>query len=137
MSKQFKWPVRVYYEDTDAGGVVYHSRYLNFMERARTEWLRTLGFEQDLLVERDNVVFVLRRAEVDFLLPARFNELLSVTNELAEQRRASLIFHQEIRRQADAQLLCSGRIKVACLDAARFRPRPLPESLLMEIANGL
>jgi acyl-CoA thioester hydrolase len=137
VSKQFEWPVRVYYEDTDSGGVVYHSRYLNFMERARTEWLRSLGFEQDLLVERDNVVFVLRRAEVDFLQPAHFNELLSVTSELAEQRRASLIFHQEIRRQVDGRLLCSGRIKVACLDAARFRPRPLPEGLLMEIANGL
>lgn len=137
MSKPFEWPVRVYYEDTDAGGVVYHSRYLNFMERARTEWLRALGFEQDLLVERDNVIFVLRRVEVDFLLPARFNELLSVTSELAERRRASLIFHQEIRRQADGRLLCGGRIKVACLDAARFRPRPLPEGLLMEIANGL
>ncbi len=137
MSKQFEWPVRVYYEDTDAGGVVYHSHYLNFMERARTEWLRALGFEQDRLVERDNVIFVLRRAEVDFLQPARFNELLTVTCELAEQRRASLVFCQEISRQADARLLCSGRVKVACLDAARFRPRPPPEGLLMEIANGL
>jgi acyl-CoA thioester hydrolase len=137
VSNIFAWPVRVYYEDTDAGGVVYHSRYLNFMERARTEWLRALGFEQDRLAERDNVVFVLRRAEVDFLRPARFNELLSVSSELAEQRRASLIFQQEIRRQADDRLLCSGRIKVACLDAVRFRPRSLPEGLLMEIANGL
>jgi acyl-CoA thioester hydrolase len=135
VSNRFEWPVRVYYEDTDAGGVVYHSRYLNFLERARTEWLRSMGFEQDELARQDNVIFVVRHLDVDFLRPARFNELLSVTTRVLERRRVSLLFHQEICRDADRSPLCAARVKVACLDAARFRPCPLPASLLTEIMH--
>ena len=135
MTKRFEWPVRVYYEDTDAGGVVYHSRYLNFLERARTEWLRALGFQQDELADRDNVIFVVRHMDVEFLRPARFNELLSVATSVAERRRVSLLFHQEICRQSDATPLCAATVKVACLDATRFRPCPLPASLLTEIMH--
>jgi acyl-CoA thioester hydrolase len=135
--KRFEWPVRVYYEDTDAGGVVYHSTYLNFMERARTEWLRALGFEQDDLIEREHVVFVVRRIEVDFLSPARFNDHVEVSSEIVRAGRASLVFSQEIRRSADASLLCRAQVKVACLDADAFRPRAIPDHLLTEIQRGL
>ena len=77
--KEFLWPVRVYYEDTDSGGVVYYANYLKFMERARTEWLRALGFEQDQLIEEEGVIFAVRRAEVDFIAPGRFNDALQVS----------------------------------------------------------
>jgi acyl-CoA thioester hydrolase len=137
VSKQFLWPVRVYYEDTDAGGVVFYANYLKFMERARTEWLRALGFEQDVLAEREGVLFAVTRVEMDFRRPARFNQLLAVTVGIAERRRASLTFDQEIREHEDNELFCSGKIRVACLDATRFRPRPLPKSLLMEIGHEL
>jgi len=134
---KFEWPVRVYYEDTDAGGVVYYARYLHFMERVRTEWLRQLGIEQAALVERDNIIFAVTRVEADYRRPARLDDLLLVTAEVAERRKVGFTFYQEIRRKADAMLLCSGRISVVCLDAARLRPRPLPQHLLMEIDNGL
>jgi acyl-CoA thioester hydrolase len=135
VTQPFVLPVRVYYEDTDAGGVVYHSRYLNFMERARTEWLRRLGFEQDTLAAREGVIFAVHRAEVDFLRPARFNELLAVTAEIGERRRASLGFRQEVRRSGDDLLLCRAVIRVACLDAGRLRPCPLPPGLMTEILH--
>ena len=129
-------PVRVYYEDTDAGGVVYYARYLGFMERARAEWLRALGIEQDVLVERDNIIFAVTRVEVDYRRPARFDELLTVTAEVVERRRVGFTFHQEVRREEDEELLCSGRVWAVCLDATRMRPRPLPDYLMTEIENG-
>ncbi len=135
MARNFEWPVRVYYEDTDAGGVVYHSQYLNFMERARSEWLRALGFEQDKLADQEQVVFVVRRIEVDFRRPARFNDALLVTVELVEQRSASLILTQFIRRESDGEALIQGRVRVACVDAKRFRPTPIPERMLRVIAE--
>src|SRR4030066_1801109 len=98
MNKIFSMPVRVYYEDTDSGGVVYHSNYLNFMERARTEWLRALGFEQDELLRRDGVIFAVRSANIEFLKPARFNDLLQATVQISRRGQASLSFAQEIRR---------------------------------------
>jgi acyl-CoA thioester hydrolase len=129
----FTLPVRVYYEDTDTAGVVYYANYLKFMERARTEWLRSLGIEQDQVRDQHGVVFAVRRAEVDYLQPARFNQLLEVTAHPAKIGRASITFAQEVRRQGDATpLLCSGRVRVACLDQASFRPTPIPEALLME-----
>lgn len=128
--------MRVYYEDTDAGGVVFYANYLKFMERARTEWLRALGFEQDVLAARDQVLFAVTRVILDFRRPARFNERLLVTSQIAELRRASLIFQQEVRREQDNELLCSGQVTVACVDVTRFRPRSLPESLLTEIEHG-
>lgn len=131
--KEFVWPVRVYYEDTDSGGVVYYANYLKFMERARTEWLRSRGFEQDRLIEEQGVLFAVRHVEVDFLQPARFNDALVVSAKLAENRRASLTFVQEIRREQDDQLMCRGTVKVACLDALRFRPAPIPQILLKEL----
>lgn len=132
-SNTFLWPVRVYYEDTDSGGVVYYANYLKFMERARTEWLRNMGLEQDELIARDAVIFAVRSVQVDYLLPARFNEALTVSVEVLEQGRASLIFAQKIQRNNDETVLCQGQIKLACLDSDSFKPRALPASLLNEL----
>jgi len=125
----FTWPIRVYYEDTDAGGVVFYANYLKYMERARTEWLRSLGFEQDQLMVDPGIMFAVRRTEVDYLRPARFNEQLMITLGLQELGRASLTFNQEVRRLADDLILCRGLIKVACIEAGSFRPVPLPPAI--------
>ena len=98
MALAFQWPVRVYWDDTDAGGVVYHAQYLAFMERARSEWMRAIGHGQELLRERDGLVFVVRAMQVDFRSPARLDDALQVSVELRECRRASLLLRQEIRR---------------------------------------
>ena len=133
---RFNWKVRVYYEDTDLGGVVYHANYLRFMERARTEWLRSLGFEQDNLRDHHGILFVVVEAEVVFRRPARFNDELAVSVEVRRSGRASLGFYQEVRRaSADNQLLCAGEIRVACIDADTFKPRPLPGEILEELVE--
>jgi acyl-CoA thioester hydrolase len=134
--KEFIWPVRVYYEDTDSGGVVYYANYLKFMERARTEWLRSLGFEQDALLEQQGVLFAVRRVEVDYRQPARFNDALQVSVAIKTRGRASLTFQQDITSVPDGRLLCRGQVKVACLDAAGFRPTPLPDALMTVISDG-
>jgi len=133
--KEFVWPIRVYYEDSDATGVVYYANYLRFMERARTEWLRSLGFEQDRLREKPGVLFVVRRAEVDYLQPARFNQLLEVSVRIAALRKASLVFEQEVRLAGGGALLARGRIKVACVDAERLRPAAIPAGIAVEIRD--
>lgn len=135
-AKEFLWPVRVYYEDTDSGGVVYYANYLKFMERGRTEWLRSLGFEQDALREREGILFAVRRVALDFRQPARFNDLLTVRSCIRQRRRASLLFYQEIIREVDHQLLCDGEIQVACIDAESFRPRSIAAPMLEVIPDG-
>jgi len=137
VSNVFEWPVRVYYEDTDAGGLVYHSRYLHFLERARTEWLRALGFEQDALARQPGVLFVVRWMELDYRHAARFNERLLVRSRVEELRRASLVFAQDVQRADDATHLLSARVRLACLEATRHRPCPIPESVLRKIQNEL
>jgi acyl-CoA thioester hydrolase len=131
---EFCWPVRVYYEDTDAGGVVYHSNYLKYMERARTEWLRALGFEQDQLIREQQVIFAVRQAYIDYLLPARFNESLEVSVKLGKIGGASLSLSQSVAR-ADAEL-CRGAFKIACLNSETLRPRTLPSVLATELQNA-
>lgn len=134
----FRWPVRVYYEDTDAGGVVYHGAYVRFFERARTERLRALGFEQDELRAREGIVFAVKSMNLDFIRPARFNDLLWVDARLAEAKRASLVFEQEIRRQDDAgELLCTAIVRVACLEADVFKATAIPDYLLQRIKDEL
>lgn len=130
----FSWPVRVYWEDTDAGGVVYYANYLNFMERARSEWLRALGFEQTTLIDAHGVLFVVRRAEIDYLRPARYNDQLAITARLAGARPASLEIAQEVRR--DAEVLARGRITLACVEAAAFKPVRIPAHLLAAIGQA-
>jgi acyl-CoA thioester hydrolase len=122
---RFNWPVRVYWEDTDAGGVVYYANYLKFLERARTEWLSHLGLEQDELALHAGVVFVVRRVEADYLIPARFNDRLVVHCELVELGRASLSMDQKVMR-GDA-LLLKARVKVACVRHIGFRPARIPD----------
>lgn len=120
----FVWPVRVYWEDTDAGGVVYYANYLKFLERARSEWLRSLGVEQTELARRDGVLFVVRRVEADYLRPARFNDCLTVTSRLVSVGRASLEMAQGVVRE-DERIL-TAMVKVACVDARDFRPVRIP-----------
>lgn len=133
---EFRWPVRVYYEDTDTAGVVYYANYLRFMERARTEYLRSLGFEQDELARSDGILFAVRSAHVEFLAPARFNDSLTVTAQVAERRRASLNFQQTVyRTDASDRPLCTGTVLIACIDTASLRPRPIPERILEEISD--
>lgn len=125
---EFLWSVRVYYEDTDAGGVVYYANYLKFMERARTEWLRDLGFEQDVLMRDQGLIFAVRSVQIDYLKPARFNELLNVTASIAKRGNASLTVAQSVRRSGD--VLCTASVKLASLDAKSLRPRALPADML-------
>ncbi len=134
--KEFFWPVRVYWEDTDAGGVVFYANYLKFMERARTEWLRSLGFAQDALVRDEGILFAVSRVELDFKGPARLDDALSVSARIIKRGKASLTFFQEVRKEDHGNtLLCSGRVKVACLDARRFRPHSITERLIAEISD--
>jgi acyl-CoA thioester hydrolase len=130
----FSWPVRVYWEDTDAGGVVYYANYLKFMERARSEWLRALGFEQDVLRDETGVVFVVRRVEVDYLSPARFNDQLDVSVSLHEVGRASLSVKQALTREAT--LLVAAQVVLACVDAASFKPVKIPAPILQALAQA-
>lgn len=132
---RFVWPVRVYYEDTDTAGVVYYANYLKFMERARTEWLRAIGFEQDELRLEYGMIFAVSRVEIEYHLPARFNDALLASASLERKGRASIDFHQEIMREKDGQLLCSGRIRIVCLDSQTLRPKPIPKHVMTEIAD--
>jgi len=135
-SPLFAWPVRVYWEDTDAGGVVYHARYLHFLERARTEWLRASGIGQQQVRAELGVVFVVHRMELRFNAPARLDDLLTATVLPQERRSASFVVVQELRREPEARPLVEARARIACLDAARFRPRPIPEQLLDVITQS-
>ncbi|WP_018878520.1 MULTISPECIES: tol-pal system-associated acyl-CoA thioesterase [unclassified Thioalkalivibrio] len=136
MTAAFEWPVRVYYEDTDAGGVVYHANYLKFMERARTEWLRALGFEQDRLRSEYGIVFAVRRLAVEMQRPAHFNEALTVTCRVTRMRRASVEFAQVVQREATA--LATGEVAIACVDMARQAPVAIPDEVAraMRAADG-
>lgn len=127
MQNSFQWPVRVYYEDTDAGGVVFYANYLKFYERARTEMLRDMGFEQDQLIIQESVIFVVRSVQVDYLKPAKFNDLVVVTAELSLVKSASLTFEQIIKR--GDEMLSTATIRIACLDAKSMRPKQIPDTL--------
>ncbi|WP_256645483.1 tol-pal system-associated acyl-CoA thioesterase [Thermomonas paludicola] len=129
----FSFPVRVYWEDTDAGGVVYHAQYLAFMERARSEWMRRQGLHQDTMRHRDNLLFVVRAVQVDFRAPARLDDQLQVSVSLLECRGASLVLTQRI--ECEGRLLVDARVKIAALRATDFRPRPLPDALLLQLTT--
>lgn len=124
----YDYPVRVYYEDTDAGGVVYHSNYMNFCERARTEWLRELGISQStFLVE--NLAFVVKKVEMNFVASAKLDDLLNVNSKVIEIKRASLIFEQTITNQQN-QLIFTARVLIANVNLLRAKPCAIPESIL-------
>lgn len=128
----FEWPVRVYWEDTDAGGVVYHTGYIRFFERGRTEWLRKLGFSQAHMAEQTGVLFSVVDLTTRFISPARLDDELAVHTRIAEMGGATVTFDQTIVRQGDGARIAAGRVKVACLDAKSFRPRRLPQLLRQE-----
>ncbi len=127
-AQPFSHRCRVYYEDTDAGGIVYYVNYLKFMERARTERLRSLGFAQSQLAWED-LLFVVHSSQARYLAPARLDDELRVTAEVVEVKRASLRFRQQVRRVEDDALLCEGQFVVACVRTESLKPRPIPEPL--------
>jgi acyl-CoA thioester hydrolase len=121
----------VYYEDTDAGGVVFYANYLKYFERARTEMLRNLGFEQDDLLTEQNVIFVVRSVNIDYLKPARFNEQLDVSAKVIECQKTNLTFEQQVSCQQ--QPLCRGVIRIVCLDAQKMKPKLIPLAILEKL----
>lgn len=131
MSNQvFTFPVTVYYEDTDATGVVYHANYLKYFERARTEWLRSLGFDQEQLRLEDNIAFTIAGLEIRFVLPARLDNHLIVQVELQKFGRASMVVHQKMTLKDDPErIIALAQVKVGCIDAQRFRPARFPENM--------
>jgi acyl-CoA thioester hydrolase len=122
--KQFSWPTRVYWEDTDGGGVVYYANYLKFLERARTEWLRSLGFVQTQLAKDPGIMFVVASVNIEYRRPARLDDSLTITSTCEQESAACLRFDQRINR--GEELLVTASVRVACLDAATFRPKRLP-----------
>ena len=139
--KMFDWSVRVYYEDTDAGGIVYYANYLKFMERARTEWLRSLGIEQTDLLEQ-GVGFVVKSVQMDNNSPARFNDLLCISSQIVELKRASIVFRQKIHKKVDSaseiqnetnKTLVEALIRVACVDLNKMKPLAIPKTILGEL----
>ena len=130
---EFIFPVRVYYEDTDVAGIVYHANYLRFFERGRTEWLRELGIDQTILIEQ-GLAFAVTKINIDYLKPARFNDLLEVVTEIQSSKRASLMFKQTIRDKQRPNLIYSkAEVKAACIDMKSLKPKALPKQLLEEI----
>jgi acyl-CoA thioester hydrolase len=125
----FSWPVRVYWEDTDAGGVVYHASYLRFLERARSEWMRSLGVDQSAFKQATGLAFMVREMQIDFLRAALLDDELSVTVEVKQRRAASILFTQTITR-ADGSSLIRAEVRVACVDILRMRAAPIPNDLI-------
>jgi acyl-CoA thioester hydrolase len=128
MNTAFEFPVRIYWEDTDAGGIVFYANYLKFFERARTEWLRSLGLGQQELRERTGGMFVVSETQVKYHRPAQLDDLLCVTASLSEIGRVSLTIKQQAFR--DNTLLCEGSIRIGWVDASSLKPSRIPTSVL-------
>lgn len=120
----FSWPVRVYWEDTDAGGVVFYANYLKFFERARTEWLRSVGIEQGALRETSGAMFVVADVQLRYIASAKLDDALRITVQVVDTGAASMVLAQQAWR--GEQLLCEGRIRVGCVDAQSLRPQRMP-----------
>jgi acyl-CoA thioester hydrolase len=129
----FRWPLRIYWEDTDAGGIVFYANYLKFFERGRTEWLRSLGVSQEALRRDEGVMFVVSDTALRCLRPARLDDEVIVTVRLAEAGKASLVIDQQALRGTD--VLADGRIRIGCVDALTLRPRRIPPPLLALIGT--
>lgn len=129
MRSEFSWRIRVYYEDTDTGGVVFYANYLKFFERARTEWLRSAGIGQQRLAEKDGVMFVVRSTGVEYHAPAKLDDELKLSVVVERLGTASVQFFQQAWRVdgEELKLLATGRIKIGCVSAVNFRPEPIPE----------
>ena len=145
--REFSWPVRVYYEDTDSGGVVYYANYLKFMERARTEFLRSIGYEQDQLQQELGIIFAVRSANIQYKQPARFNDGLNVVTSITSLGKASILFKQSVFLESshhagsapDAKpcLLSEAEIKIACLNAKKFTPQSIPAPIIEKITKEI
>lgn len=129
----FRWPVRVYYEDTDAGGVVYHASYVAFYERARTELLRHHHFSQNVLLE-GRIAFVVRKLTLDYFAPARLDDMLEIQTNIASMRKTSLVFAQKIVN-ADGKCLNEAEVLIVCVDPITMKPRALPHSIVAEFTQ--
>jgi acyl-CoA thioester hydrolase len=134
MPSVFTWTVRVYYEDTDAGGIVFYANYLKFFERARTEWLRALGVNQQQMLEQHGAMFVVKNASVDYHAPAKLDDVLTLTLSIEKLGRASVQFVQQAA--CGAALLASARVKVGCVDRAALRPRCLPDDVAAKMRGA-
>ena len=130
MAEHFSWPVRVYYEDTDAGWIVYYGNYLKFMERARTEWLRSRGIDVARLADTERLMFTVRAITLDFLQPARLSDNLDVSVAVGRMRKVSVELQQVVVRAGD--VLCTGQVRLACVDVDTLKPRAMPETLVGE-----
>jgi acyl-CoA thioester hydrolase len=130
-AQPFRHATRVYWEDTDAGGIVYYANYLKYFERARTEWLRSLGVEQGVLRERLGAMFIVSRTAMRYLRPARLDDLLEVTVAVRDAARVSLHLEQQALR--GAELLAEGDIRIACVDAPTLKPRRIPDEVLSRL----
>ena len=131
-SAPFEWPIRVYWEDTDAGGIVFYANYLKYFERARTEWLRTLGFSQQALRERSGGMFVVSETALRYLRPARLDDELRVSVALTQLGRSSLNLVQQARLAADARVLCEATIRLGWVDAS-LKPSRIPAPVLQQL----
>lgn len=136
MSALFSLPVRIYYEDTDAGGVVYYANYLKFMERARTEWLRAIGFEQDQLMRDNRIVFAVHKVNIEYLKPAYFNDELRVEVTISQCSKASIMFDQNIIR-ADHVQICRGQVRIVCVNMRTFFPQAMPAAIYDIVESGV
>ena len=132
-TKEFIFPIRVYYEDTDAGGVVYHARYLHFYERARTEFLRTLNFSQQALLNDSQIAFVVKTMNIDYKIPAKLDDLLDVVTEVTEVKGATILFTQFLKRAET--VLSTATVKVACVDLNKMKPVALPKEIKAAFLN--
>ena len=128
--KQFNWNARVYYEDTDAGGVVYHARYLAFYERARTEMLRQLDIKQQTLLQ-EGIAFVVKKMDISYDFPARLDDMLTISTQVEQIRKASIIFKQTILNQ-NKQIISNADVIIACVNMTKMKPCALPKLLVLE-----
>ena len=135
MSPTFNWPVRVYYEDTDAEGVVYYANYLKFYERARTEWLRSLGISQEILKNRHNIIFVVKNVSIDYRRSALLDDELIVTAQVAQLKGASILFEQTVWRDGDELNKCT--VTIVCVDGKPIRPTAIPDEVAQKMRQGL
>ena len=134
MQKEFIWQIRVYYEDTDAGEVIFYANYLKFMERARTEWLRKIGFDHKILKEKYELLFAVKNLTIDYIKPGHLDDLLTVTSELLDSRKASLTFGQNIKNENN-ELLSEAKVKIACINSKTLKASPMPDELILELTN--
>lgn len=132
-AQPFSWPVRVYYEDTDRGGVVYYANYLKFLERARTEWLRALGFGQTQLAAREGIVFLVRSVAIEYLKPSLFDDSLQVTVEVVKVGASQIVMAQQVRR--GGEVLVAAEVRLACVDRRTFKPVRIPGAMVTRMGR--